>query len=95
MKHNNEKQHINTVDTQQWKTTTVQKWKTRMKKQQSYNNHITIVQQWKTIEHKNEKTTIVQQSYNIRTAKKNNEKRKWNTNQTQQWKTTLKHSNDK
>ena len=38
-------------------------------KQESYYNE-------KTMKYKNEKTTIFQQSYNIRTAKKNNEKRK-------------------
>ena len=48
-------------------------------KQKSYYNE-------ETMKHKNEKTTIVQQSYNIRTAKKNNEKRKW--------KTPIKHNNE-
>ena len=75
MKHDNETQQCKTPykhsnDTQQWKTINVQQWKRRMKKQQSYNNHITIVQQWKKMKHKNENTTIVQQSYNLHTAKK-------------------------
>ena len=73
-----------------------QHWNTAMtqsnEKQQSYYNE-------KTMRHKNV-NTIVQQSYNIRTAKKNNEKRKWNTpikhnNEEQQWNTAMTHSNDK
>ena len=56
MKHDNETQQRKTTYkhsnvTQQWKTTTVQQWnqqwKTRMKKQQSYNNQ-------KAIKHTNE-----------------------------------------
>ena len=39
-----------------------------------------------TMKNKNEETTIVQQSYNIRTAKKNNVKRKRNT--------PIKHNNE-
>ena len=46
------------------------------------------------MKHKNEKTRIVQQSYNIRTTKKNNEKRKWNTpikhnNEDKHWNTAM------
>ena len=48
-----------------------------------------------TMKNKNEKTTIVQQSYNNRsTMKKQSNTRIIHTNQTQQWRTTLKHGND-
>ena len=48
-----------------------------------------------TMKNKNEKTTIVQQSYNNRsTMKKQSNTRMEHDNETQQWKTTKKQSND-
>ena len=47
IKHNNEEQHWNTAMTNK-KLQRKQQWNIKVKKQQSYNNHTTIVQQWKT-----------------------------------------------
>ena len=49
IKHNNEEQHWNTAMTNK-KLQRKQQWNIKVKKQQSYNNHTTFVQQWKTNE---------------------------------------------
>ena len=63
MKQENETQQWKTTlkhsnDTEQWRTTIVQQWKQqwnkRKGKEQSYNNHTTIVQQCKPMKHNNE-----------------------------------------
>ena len=88
MKHTKETRKLNTtMKKQHWNTVMTYSFE----KQQSYYNE-------KAMKHKNEESTIVQQSYNIRTAKKNNEKRKWNTamknnKETQQWHSAMKNNN--
>ena len=97
MKQENETQWKTTLkhsnDTDQWRTTIVlqwqQQWNKRKEKEQTYNNHTTIVRKWNPMKHTNDtrkwnptmKTNIGTEQW--QTAKKNNNctttKKQWDT----------------